>query len=407
MLTAARDAAVAPVAFLVLAFGAVVAHAQDEDQYQVEQDSPVWLRGVLDVRVARGGAPPSWTDSGPGKTRYGGERTASGFERETRYEVAQLALELGAALPGGIRGQAQVNLQPDVEDQPMLIEALLRKEWGEAQQGLGLQAGLMNIPFSLEHVGAAWAPDYALSASALNSWLWEEISLAGLEVEWWREPQDGLRLGFIVGAGYGPDQLGRLLALRGWTTGDTLSGINTDLPLPSGVRTEIFDERDDRPAAYAWFSVADASDRIALRVGHFDNFGDENTAGVWNTHFSIAGVTLHPHPSIDVLAQYLRGEARVRDTTNDTSLRAYYGLASWHSARHRLSARYDWFRLEDVDGGNNTSEQGDAITFAYFYQLGLRHRFGFEHTWLDSDRPVVSASTLSHDGWQLSYRFRY
>ena len=36
----------------------------------------------------------------------------------------------------------------------------------------------MNVPFSLENSGPAWTPEYTISASALNSWLWEDISLA-------------------------------------------------------------------------------------------------------------------------------------------------------------------------------------------------------------------------------------
>ena len=76
--------------------------------------------------------------------------------------------------------------------------------------------GLTSTPFSLEHIGPAWTPEYALSASALDNWLWEEISLAGIEGEWWHAGERGPRLGLVVGAGFGPDQLGRLLALRGW-----------------------------------------------------------------------------------------------------------------------------------------------------------------------------------------------
>jgi hypothetical protein len=59
----------------------------------------------------------------------------------------------------------------------------------------------MNLPFSLEHVGPAWTPDYGLSASALNNWLWEDASLAGLEVEGWRETGFGLRMSALVGMG--------------------------------------------------------------------------------------------------------------------------------------------------------------------------------------------------------------
>lgn len=379
-------------------------------QYDVDDEqSSVWLRAMLDVRIARGGAAPSWTDHGPGKTRYGGRFTASGFERETRFVLSQLAIEAGASLPWGIRAQAQANVQPDLAEdyEPWLIDAFLRKEGSGQAHGWGLQAGLMSSPFSLEHTGPAWSPEYSLAASALNSWLWEEITLAGVEGEWWHETRSGPRLGIVMGLGYGPDQLGRLLALRGWVMGDGLSGLNSDLPLPNGTRTDIFDERDHRPAAYTWISLSDARDRGTLKLGYFDNMGDQGTAGVWHTRLATIGSTLHPLPSIDLVVQYLRGKALVRDTTNDSSLRAFYALLSHHRQRHRVSVRYDEFRIHDLDGGNDTRESGDAITAAYAYEWGLRQRISVEYTWLDSNRPGSALPRQSQDGWQLSYRFRY
>lgn len=378
-------------------------------QYEVEQEDRVWLRGLLDVRVARGGSAPSWTDHGPGKTRYGGRSTETGFERVTRLALSQLAIEAGASLPWDVRAQAQVNVQRDIADdyRPWLIEAFLRKEWGEHANGWGLQTGVMNVPFSLEHVGPAWSPEFTLSASALNSWLWEEISLAGAEGEWWHVTQTGLQLGVVVGAGYGPDQLGRLLALRGWAMGDGLSGLNGDLPLPSGARTDIFDERDNRPAAYTWITLGDERERGALRLGLFDNRGDQDAAGVWHTRLATVGTILHPHPRIDFVVQYLRGEARVRDPSNDSSLRAFYALLSHHYKRHRFSVRYDEFRVNDLDGGNSTRERGEGVTVAYLFQWGLRHRIGLEHIWLNSRRPEGALPEPSQDGWQMSYRFRY
>lgn len=402
-----RVAFVAPVLFLFLC-GFVSPRAWA--QYDVEEEERIWLRALLDVRLARGGAAPSWTDHGPGKARYGGKSTDLGFERVTRLAMAQLALEMGAALPWDMRAQIQLNVQPDIADDynPWLIEALLRKEWGAAENGWGLQAGVMNVPFSLEHVGPAWSPDFTVSASALNTWLWEEINLAGVEGEWWHVTRGGLRLGTLIGAGYGPDQLGRLVALRGWTLGDGLSGLNSDLPLPQpDRRTDIFDERDDRPAAYGWLTVADERERAALRLGYFDNMGDQSKGGAWDTRFATVGAIIHPHPRIDFLVQYLRGEAHVRDTSNDSSLRAYYVLLSHHYGRHRLSVRYDEFRVEDLDGGNPTRESGDGVTVAWFCQFGLRHRIAFEYMWLNSDRPGSATPQPSQDGWQLSYRFRY
>jgi hypothetical protein len=379
-------------------------------QYEVEQERTVWFRALLDVRLVRAGPAPSWTDSGPGKLRYGGKVTASGFERTTRLALSQLAFEVGATLPWEIRAQAQVNFEHDLadNDEPWLIEAILRKEWGSDRKGFGLQTGVMNVPFSLEHVGPAWSPDYTLTASALNSWLWEDLNLAGLEGEWWHVTGAGLRLGALAGVGYGPDQFGRLLALRGWALGDGLSGVNSDLALPNRTdRTKVFDEQDGRPAAYTWLTLSDEQEIASLKVGYFDNFGDQSEPGVWHTRFSTVGVTLHPHPKIDVLAQYLDGVARVREPSNDSSLRSYYGMVSYHTARQRVSVRYDSFRLHDLDGPPVTTENGHGVTLAWQYQLGLRHRLAAEYIWLESRRAATGFVNPTPDGWQLSYRFRY
>jgi len=53
---------------------------------------------------------PSWTDRGPGKTRYGGSLTDSGFQRATRFVLSELALEVGATLPWGVSALAQINV---------------------------------------------------------------------------------------------------------------------------------------------------------------------------------------------------------------------------------------------------------------------------------------------------------
>jgi hypothetical protein len=378
-------------------------------QYDVEEPERAWVRFLLDLRIARGPAAPSWTDGGPGKTRFGGRATDSGFRRATRFETGQLAIQAGAALPWELRADLQLNVQRDIagDYSPWIVEALLRREWDGDGSGFGVQAGVMTPPFALERTGPAWTPERTLTPSALESWIWEEHGLAGVEAEWWKDTPGGLRLGLLAGAGFGPDFFGKLLALRGWAMGDHLGGVGGDLPLPDGSRMEPFDEQDDRPALYTLLTLGDAGERATLKLGAFDNRGDEGEPGVWHTRLVTAGAIFHPHPSVDVVAQYLDGRARVRDTTNDSDLRAWYGLVSWRHRDQLFTLRYDDFRVEDVDGGNPTGEEGDALTAAWLFHWGLRHRIGVEHVWLDSRRPEDAAHPLSSDGWQLSYRFRY
>src|SRR5262245_32826376 len=202
--------------------------AQVDCHSQQAQESPVWLRGLLDLRVAQGGRAHAWTARGPGKTRYGGRSTSEGAERVTRLSVAQLALEGGAALPWDVTAHAQLNWYPDSDEdnKPLLIEAYFRKEWGEWGDGWGVQTGVLSPPFSLEHTGPAWTSPYTLTPSALNTWLWEELRVVGLEGEWWRATAGGTRLSLLAGFGFGADSFGQLLPERGWVLSDMLRGVD-------------------------------------------------------------------------------------------------------------------------------------------------------------------------------------
>ncbi len=380
-------------------------------QYEVAQDSELWFRALVDVRLVSGGPAPSWTDEGPGKMRYGGRYTASGYERATRLVLSRLAIEPGASLPWGLRVEAQLNVQHDVADsyRPWLTEAIVRKEWAGKGQGGGVQVGVTNLPFSLEHTWPAWSPKYTISASALNAWLWEDISLTGMEAEWWKVTSSGVRFGVLGGAGFGADQVGRVLALRGWVLGDTYAGVNGSLPLSARTgRQDIFVEDDHRPAFYGYMTVRDPQQIVSLKLGMFDNGGNQDVAGVWHTHFNMAGLTLHPYSRIDVLVQYLEGVGRVRSPPNDSKLSAFYVLLSGHYGRERASIRYDSFRVHSLENVTpSTSEQGHAVTASFIAERGLHHSVAFEHIWLRSRRTASNIVDPTPDGWQLSYRFRY
>ncbi|ETX02979.1 MAG: hypothetical protein ETSY2_34420, partial [Candidatus Entotheonella gemina] len=293
-------------------------------------------------------------------------------------------------------------------DEPLLIDAHLRKEWGTWKTGLGLQMGVMNPPFSLEHNGPAWTPRYTLSPSVLNSWLWEEGRLVGLEIEWWRTVASGWRVNLLGGMGFGPDQFGHLLAVRGWVYSDFLSGINSNLPLPnSDPDVPVFDERDHRPAVYFWLTLRDPHKLGSLRLGYFDNLGDQSTFGVWHTRLGTVGLTLHPFSKLDIITQYMIGEALHDPCPCDVRFQAVYVLLSLHHRGHRLSARYDWFRTRDLDRPPDYRDRGDGVTLAYLFEVGLHHRFAVEYIVVDSHHDQPFNAEPSSDGWQVSYRFRY
>jgi hypothetical protein len=388
-----------------------------QDTYEVEAEPGVSLRALVDLRVVRGSESPSWQENGPGKIRYGGIVNGDGsFSRVTRFAISQLALEPSGDLPWDLRFHAQVNWDGDIDDRGdtspdhdviRLIEGYVRKEWGDDAGGWGALVGVTNPPFSLENIGPAWTPKYTLTLSALNSWLWEEGRILGVEGEWWRTLDSGVAFNTFAGFGWGPDEQGTLLGRRGWVLSDYLAGINSQLPLPSPfTHADEFDERDGRPALYAGGSVGDPWKIGKLQVGYYDNLGNLNVQGVWETRFGIVGVALQPLPGLDILFQYLIGKIDAAAPGVNSTIQALYPLVSYRWREHRVTFRYDDFRVQNEDNtAPNTRERGHAFTVAYLFEFWLRHRIGFEYVTVSSDRVGVSAP--GDDGWQVSYRFRY
>jgi hypothetical protein len=385
------------------------------DAYSVAQDGRFSLRALLDLRVVRGSEAPSWQERGPGKLRYGGIETDGGFARVTRFAIAQLALQPALELGWGWRAEAQVNWDGDLDDRgttspdhdPVrIVEGFVRRDWADEAGGVAALVGLVNPPFSLEHTGPARTPVLSLTPSALTSWLWEEGRIAGFEGHWWRGAPGEGEVAAFAGLGWGPDQQGILLARRGWVLSDFLSGANSSLPLPdSDQLTHVFDERDGRPALYVGGSVADPWRIGSAHAGYYDNLGDLAVDGVWETRYGVAGVALQPVGGLDVTAQMLYGTTTTRGARLASTVNAFYPIVSYRWRGHRLSFRFDDFRVRDTDGGTSTDEDGHAYTVAYLLEFWLRHRVAFEYVWVDSERTGVSDP--GDDGWQVSYRFRY
>src|SRR5262249_22759768 len=266
--------------------------------------------------------------------------------------------------------------------------------------------GVSNPPFSLENNGPAWTPKLTLTPSALNSWLWEEGRVLGLEAEWWKTTASELELDVFGGMGWGPDQQGILLAQRGWVLSDFLSGIHSLLPLPApGAHTHVFDERDGRPALYAGGSVRDPWKIGRLRAGYFDNLGNLAIKGVWETRYASMGVDLEPVTGLEIIFQYLIGHTASRTAGIDATIQALYPLISYRWRNFRVAFRYDDFKVEPDNNTTSVRQHGHAFTVSALFEFWLRHRIGFEYITADATR--AGFSPPGDDGWQVSYRFRY
>jgi hypothetical protein len=74
-------------------------------------------------------------------------------------------------------------VQPQVRPRLDLGEAYLKLKAPPSELGrISARVGVFYPPVSMEHDGVAWTTPDMLSGSALNSWIGEEVKVAGAEV---------------------------------------------------------------------------------------------------------------------------------------------------------------------------------------------------------------------------------
>lgn len=365
--------------------------------------------GFVDLRAARTDDPAGWLDGGLGKLRWGGEDG----EPRTVLALAQSAVVFRASLGENLRAYAHLNVDTGSYPTSGLAGLDLVEGWVSWRPrlssffGLRLRGGHFFPPLSLENDGVAWSPTRTLTASALDSWIGEEVAVNGLEasVELFLPTSDLSVTGAVFG---GNDPCGSLLAWRGWAMGDRQSGLSDRLPLaalPALSPDGIFPAQDPWVAPFrevdgraGWYAAASwvLPERLEFRTLLYDNRGDplalEDGQYAWKTRFAAVGAKLQLGRGVEVLGQLLDGwTAMGPEEAVDAYYRTWYLLASATRGPHRFSVRYDWFRIQDEDRYGVTDpneENGDAWTMAWSVELDRRTTVLLELLSVDSTRPA-------------------
>jgi hypothetical protein len=376
------------------------------------------LGGILDVRGIRTGEELDWLHGGFGKARYG---SADG-DAATLLRVSQASLLL--AVPMGEFVSAHVQVNGETADAVAgegarvgLVQAYVdaRAEPGPRVRLRG-RVGLFFPPVSLEADGPAWTGPYTITPSAATSWIADEVRTVGAEARVAFQPEKhDLALSASV-YGYN-DPTGSLLAWRGWALGDRQTMVGDHLPLPplpsissTGVFprqapwAEPFREIDHRPGYWVAASWA-AAGVFDLRALHYDNCARQTEVYdgqyAWHTRFDSVAVRVSGR-GLELLGQYMSGTTRMGAVVQghplvDAPFRTVYGMASAVHGRHRLTARYDDFEVEDRDVhtlDDPNAERGHAWTAAYALRIGESHRLAFEVLRVTSDRAARASLGL-------------
>jgi hypothetical protein len=390
---------------------------------QVDLFSRDRFSGIADVRLAASEGERSWTDGGFGKTRSGGGDDGLHLGDASLVWKPRLSWSLGATI--------DVRLDPEDEARPVdVVEAFATfKPTPRSATRAQVRAGLFYPPISLEHGGVAWTVTDTITPSAINSWVGEEVKVAGVEALLTRSFAEH-ELGVAAALFGANDTAGTLLSFRGWALHDIKAGARQSFDLPAlsafmrvrqaPVTTPIL-ELDDRAGGYVAVDWRPPWG-VALNALYYDNGGDRRAVRArewaWDTRFTSLGATWQVDEQTRVLAQVMWGETLMGFQTPggiwvDVGFASAYVLASRRMGRSTLTGRLDWFATEDrtLQLIDNNDEDGWAATAAYRYALrdGIDLRLEALQVW--SDRPSrrygLTASKQQQTTLQSSLRLSF
>jgi hypothetical protein len=269
-----------------------------------------------------------------------------------------------------------------------VVEGYVEGSFHPRNERLRLRAGAMFLPTSRENVDALWENPYAISSSALNSWLGEELRPIGIDAMYTRR-------GAFAGATLfrGNDTFGAVPPVRGWRLDDDWTLLGEHVPVDDVAFTSVSAETDGRlgwSARGGWNGA-----NLTVQVTHVDNRSDGLAYGDlvnWGTRFDIIGM------EYSVRDWTLAGEAGWgptfvvdADGRYVSDLRAGYVLASRRWARSRATIRVDAFSNSDL-------KLDHAVTLAYFWSPRGKVRLGAEVTSMGSDRRALVEARYHFSG---------
>ena len=258
-----------------------------------------------------------------------------------------------------------------------IAEAYFDANFRPGNDRLRLRAGAFFLPGSRENVDALWENAYAITPSALNSWLGEELRPIGIDAAYTHR---SLTAGATIYRGN--DTFGAIPVVRGWSLRDHWITLGEWIPVDAEYFTSVSAENDHRlgwAARGVWIGT-----NALVQLTHIDNRADGHDYGRlfnWGTHFDIVSAE-YTKDDWTFAAESGWGPSFliVEGQKFTTDLRATYALVSRRLPRGRATIRADWFRA---------ATHARALTLAYFWTPPGRLRPGIELTRSEGKQRVI------------------
>lgn len=361
------------------------------------------ISGLIDIRAVNADSTQTWLYEGLGKQRFD--------DAHDGIKLGQAILDLRGNLTDTITGKLVFDGYDDRAGFADITEAYLQwKPLPVAGYRFKTKLGAFFPAISLENGGVGWSNPWMLSTSAINNWVGEELRTIGAEFSWGRpgqlhnSPHD---IDFTYALFTANDPATSLLAWRGWSIGDRITGLTESLPLPNlpsiygptgifdsqGNREKAFTEIDHHYGYYAAISYG-YNNWFSLRALHYNNRG--NPVGIyddqwsWLMSFDHLSIKADFENNFSILAQAMQGKTRwgVVGYGVDATYDSWYLLLSQALGKHRISTRYDSFHMDDKDHmpGDNNSENGYALALTWMYSVNETNQTGVEYLKILSTR---------------------
>jgi hypothetical protein len=403
--------ALAVAAFVLLGGGQAMA--------QTDLFSRDTISGVVDVRLVSADGLKSFVDGGYGRGRFGDGREGA--------RLAEAAIVWNPRLTAGLDAVVTGEHQDGQSNGFDLGEAYLRfRSNPQAPWKLNVRAGLFWPSTSLEHDGLDWTVPDTITPSAINTWIGEEVKVAGVEASL-RGVVLGQDLTFVAAGFTHNDTSGTLLSFRGWGMHDlksTLDGQFNLSPLSAYMTgkqapfTSNALEIDNRVGVYGGVTWRGRGGTSAS-VFAYDNEGDRVSVTplvewAWATRFVEGGGVLPLGDKLKLKGQALRG----------TTLMGYPGAqgiwvnvdfsSAYLSLTRDLDAgsvtgRIDAFGVTDNSTRtlDNSDEHGWAGTLAWRRTITPRTDVVVEGLYIDSTRPSRPKPKDAEATVQTALRWRF
>lgn len=367
--------------------------------------------GILDVGAVVPSEQRSFNDGGLGKLEYGSAGAAP-------LAIGQALADLRVGPLDSLGAFATVRAAPYEAAPVDVLEAYARYQpVSNATWLWSIKGGAFFPPISLENEGIGWTSPWTITASAINSWVGDELRTIGGEndVEW-RYGSGALAATAAIFGDNSP--AGALLADRGWVFDSRPTGLfgeprmpdllAHELGDPTPLREEPFKQIGGNPGWYAGASARrDGLGRIAAL--YYDNEADprlfSGTDFAWRTKFTSLGAEIDVGDVV-LLSQAMAGRTTIAPTatfTAATDFQSVYLLAGYYFGEFRIAGRIDAFATQQHNepGGSGPDERGYALTLAGTFAPMRWLHLTAELMRVDADRDQRAAGGLPARATQL------